>query len=285
MAQIRPRLRPRTAQRSGRLLAGAALLGLLLAAAAGAPLLSPYDPLATDLSRSLAPPSLAHPAGTDQFGRDLLARLLWGGRRSLGLALGATTLAMLAGAALGALAGLAARWLDLLLAALIDLLLTVPGFLLALAIAAIRGPSAGSLALAIGLAYLPRVALAARAAALAARAAPHVEAARAIGVTPAGILWRAVLPGMLPPLSAVAGGVAGSAILAEAGLSFLGIGVQPPAPSWGAIAADGGQVLQSHPWIALGAGLCVGAAVAAVNLIGDGLLDLLDPQGPARPPG
>ena len=111
-----------------------------------------------------------------------------------------------------------------------------------------------------------------------------VGAARALGVSPAGILRRAVLPGLLPPLAMVAGGVAGSAILAEAGLSFLGIGVQPPAPSWGAIAADGGQVLQSHPWIALGAGLCVGAAVTAVNLIGDGLLDLLDPQEPARPP-
>lgn len=248
------------------------LIGLFCIALA-APLLAPNDPNATDLSRALSLPNRNHPAGTDLYGRDVLSRLIWGSRVSLGLALSATTLALSGGLLIGILAGAGPRWLDLTLSLAINIALIFPGFLLAMALVAVLGSTTAILVLAIGIAYMPRVALVTRAAALEAATAPHLEAAVALGVPPIGILWRSVLPGVLPTVLVLAGTIAGNAVIAEAGLSFLGIGVRPPTPSWGAMLAEAGPLLQQHPWLSFGPGICITITVFAVNLLSDALYE------------
>ena len=222
--------------------------------------------------------SWAHPLGTDQFGRDVLSRLIHGTRVSLLVAFWVVTLSLVIGTIIGGVAGFLGGWIDRGINVVNDILMAFPGFLLALAIVATQGSSLESVIIAVSIAYTPRVIAVMRSVALTIRPRPFIEASRSIGMTSTRILLRHVIPNALPPVIVVATLSAASAILAEAGLSFLGLGVRPPIPTWGNIIADGQASITTNPLISISSGLCIAAMVIALNLIGDGLRDALDPQ-------
>jgi peptide/nickel transport system permease protein len=260
------------------LVVGSSLLVLLLIVALIAPWIAPYPPLKTNMANTLAQPSAAHWVGTDQFGRDVFSRILLGTQVSLKVAFAVVALSLTAGTIIGALAGFAGGWIERVTVVLIDILLAFPGFLLALALVAARGSSLESVIVAVAISFTPRVAAVMRSVVLTIKPRPFVEASRAIGMTELRILARHVVPNALPPVIVMATVSAASAILAEAGLSFLGLGVQPPTPTWGNIIADGNTLITTNPWISLASGFCIAIAVVAFNLLGDGLRDTLDPQ-------
>ena len=260
------------------LVIGCAVLLALTLVAIFAPYLSPNSPTRTNLLATYAPPSARYPLGTDQFGRCLLSRLIYGSRVSLQVALAVVAISLSLGTLIGAIAGYAGGWTQRLIVMANDILLAFPGFLLALAIVAARGSSLESVILAVSIAYIPRVASVMRSVVLTIEPRPFIEASRAIGMGPMRVLLRHVIPNALPPVIVVSTVSAASAILAEAGLSFLGLGVQPPTATWGNIIADGQAAVTTTPLISLSAGLCIAVAVVALNLLGDGLRDTLDPQ-------
>jgi peptide/nickel transport system permease protein len=267
-----------TARRRGRraAAAGAAALLALALAGAGAPLLAPQDPYATVLRDRLAPPRGGHPLGQDTLGRDVLARLLYGARISLLVGAATVAVSLAAGASIGALAGWAGGWVDEVLARLIDVLLAFPGLLLAIALAAILGPSVGNVVLALSVLGWTGYARLARSEVAALRRREFVEAATALGATPARILLRHVLPAAAPALLVQATfGMAG-AIVAEASLSFLGLGAPPPLPSWGAMIEEGRPFMLVAPRLVVWPGVALATTVLALQLLGDGLRDLLD---------
>lgn len=257
---------------------GTILLIVLLLVALLAPWLAPHPPLKTNMSNTLAPMSAAHWLGTDQYGRDVLSRILLGTQISLKVAFAVVALSLTAGTLIGALAGFVGGWTERITVIIIDILLAFPGFLFALALVAARGSSLELVVLAVAIAFTPRVAAVMRAVVLTIKPRPFIEASRAIGMTETRVLLRHVIPNALPPVIVVATVSAATAILAEAGLSFLGLGVQPPTPTWGNIISDGNALITTNPWISLAAGLCIALAVIAFNLLGDGLRDTLDPQ-------
>lgn len=259
-------------------LLGFLALVLVVVAAAVGPLLTPYAQEAVDVNSRLQPPSLRHWMGTDQFGRDVLTRVLYGARVSLLVGLLATALAAAAGGALGALAGFCGGWVDELAMRFMDILLAFPYIVLAIAAAAVLGPSLPNLILAIAVIRVPQFARLMRGAVLAVKAMDYVEAARAAGASAARILWRHVLPNCINPIVVLATLSVGTAINAEAAMSFLGLGIQPPASSWGTMLADGRRFLLEAPWIATFPGLAISITVLGCNLLGDGLRDALDPQ-------
>ena len=254
------------------------MLAILVVVAVAAPVIAPYSPTATDMMRTLAPPSSAHWLGTDQYGRDVLSRLIWGTHISLEVALSVIGISLTLGTLIGAVAGFAGGWTERCIMALNDILLAFPGFLLALALVAARGSSLGSVILAIAIAYTPRVATVMRAVVIVIRPLPYVEASHALGMSSLRVLVRHVVPNALPPVIVVATISAATAILAEAGLSYLGLGVAAPTATWGNVIADGQEVIASNPWISLSGGVCIAVTVIALNLVGDGLRDTLDPQ-------
>ena len=260
------------------LMTGGIVLLLMVLISIGAPWLAPHSPLTGDLMSAHAPLSIKYPLGTDQFGRCILSRLIWGSRVSLLVAAWVVVLSLSIGTLIGAIAGYAGGWVERLFNSINDMLLAFPGFLLALAIVAARGSSLESVVIAVSIAYVPRVAVVMRAVVLTIRPRPFIEAAHAIGMSGPGILFRHVIPNAMPPVIVVATVSAATAILAEAGLSFLGLGVQPPTPTWGNIISDGQTMLVDHPLISVSAGLCIAVTVIALNLMGDGLRDTLDPQ-------
>ena len=260
------------------LVIGSAILLFMIVVAIFAPWLAPYSPTRPDLVNTLAPASLAHPLGTDQFGRDVLSRLIYGSRISLEVAFAVVFISLTIGTAVGAVAGFAGGWIDRAMVVVNDILMAFPGFLLALAIVAARGSSLESVIIAVSIAYSPRIAAVMRAVALTIRPRPFIEASRAIGMTSTRVLLRHVIPNALPPVIVVGTVSAASAILAEAGLSFLGLGVTPPTPTWGSIISDGQAAITTNPLISIAAGLCIAVTVIALNLLGDGLRDALDPQ-------
>ncbi len=257
---------------------GSVLLAILCVVALTAPWIAPYSPTDTDLANTLAVPGPAHWLGTDQFGRDVLSRLIWGAHVSLEVALSVVGISLVLGVAIGATAGFLGGWVERLIMAGNDILLAFPGFLLALAIVAVRGSSLSSVIVAVAIAYTPRVAAVMRSVVLTIRPRPFIEASQSIGMGGFAILLMHVLPNALPPVIVVATVSAASAILSEAGLSYLGIGVQPPTPTWGNVIADSQGFIASNPWISLSAGLCIALTVIGLNLLGDGLRDTLDPQ-------
>ena len=257
---------------------GLVILVLTSVAAIGAPVIAPYSPLETDMLKTLAPPSWEHPLGTDQFGRDVLSRLLWGARISLQVAAMVVVISLTFGTLIGAIAGYAGGWLERVIMIGNDIMLAFPGFLLALALVAARGSSLESVILAVSIAYTPRVAAVMRSVVLTIKPRPYIEASQAIGMTPARVLFVHVIPNSLPPVIVVATVSAATAILAEAGLSYLGLGVQPPAATWGNVISDGQSYIISNPWISISSGACIAVVVIALNLLGDGLRDTLDPQ-------
>ncbi len=262
----------------GRGLFGLALVMLVLAAAAFGPALSRFDADRPDFAATLAPPSPAHLLGTDDLGRDVLARILGGGRVSLLVALGGVGGAALLGAPLGLACGFLGGWLDRTAMRGVDVLLAFPGILLALGITAALGASAATVALSVAVVNLPVFARIARAQAISLRRLDFVTAARAVGRTEGGILLRTVAPNALSPVLVQGTVLLAAAILTESYLSFLGLGVQPPTASWGSMLRDATGFLDQAWWMAWFPGLALFLVVLGFNLLGDGLRDGLDPR-------
>ena len=256
--------------------AGAAGLLLLALAAAAAPVLAPGDPYATALRDRLAVSRSGHPLGQDTLGRDLLARVLYGARISLAVGAATVAISLAAGVSVGAAAGYAGGWIDEGVARVIDVFLAFPGLLLAIALAAVLGPSLGNVVLALSMLGWTGYARLARAEVASLRRREFVQAAEALGAPPVRVLVRHLIPLTAPALLVQATfGMAG-AIVAEASLSFLGLGAPPPLPSWGAMIDEGRPFLLVAPHLVLWPGLALAATILALQLLGDGLRDMLD---------
>ena len=258
--------------------AGLTILGLLVLLAVAAPWLSPRDPIRTAPRDALRPPSAAFLLGSDQYGRDVLSRVLHGARISLVVGLVSVSIAVGCGTPIGLASGYYGGRLDLVLMRLVDVMLAFPGILLALAIVSVLRPSLANLMIAVGIAAVPTYARLVRASVLAAREHLYVEAARAVGCPDRGILVRYLLPNVVAPLIVTATLGLGTAILSAATLSFLGLGSQPPEPEWGRMLSEGRDYLREAWWIATFPGLGIMATVLGMNLLGDGLRDVLDPR-------
>ncbi|MFT5090297.1 MAG: peptide/nickel transport system permease protein [Candidatus Latescibacterota bacterium] len=259
-------------------LIGGSVLLLLVLVALLAPLLAPHDPLAQDLYNRLQPPSLEHPMGTDDFGRDILSRIIFGARISLRIGLVAITAALAVGTVLGLWAGYWGGAIDTVIMRLMDLLLAFPSILLAIAVVAVTGPGIDNAIMAVSVVLIPQFARLVRSSVLSVREMAYVEAARALGAGQARILFVSVLPNCMAPIIVQTTLSLGTAILDAAGLSFLGLGAQPPMPEWGAMLAGGRELLLEAPWVMTFPGLAIFAVVLALNLFGDGLRDALDPK-------
>jgi peptide/nickel transport system permease protein len=256
--------------------AGLILLFLFALSALGAPLLAPENPAAQRLGEGLQGPSAAHPFGQDRLGRDILSRVLYGGRVSLLVGLVTVGVSLTVGATVGSISGYFGGWIDELLMRLVDIFLAFPGILLAIALTAVLGPSLRNVVIALSAMGWVGYARITRAQILTLRELEFVQAARALGAHPLRILFRHLLPNALSPLIIEATfGMAG-AILSEAGLSFLGLGVQPPTPSWGSMMSEGRSYLLIAPHLTLFPGGVLALVVLALNFLGDGLRDLLD---------
>ncbi|WP_137181577.1 ABC transporter permease [Roseomonas sp. AR75] len=258
--------------RWGLLLFGVVALCGLLAA-----WLAPYDPLRNNFRTRFQPPSELFWFGTDRFGRDILSRTLFGIQVSLRIGLGVALLTAVIGGAIGAVAGFWAR-ADGPIMRVMDALMAFPAVLLAIALAAALGPSELNVIVALSIAYVPRTARVMRAGVLVVREFPFVEGARAIGASPARVLLRHVLPNAMAPLVVQQTYVFALAVLAEAVLSFLGVGPPPPTPTLGGVIADGRDFIQEAPWISITPGVVIALVVLGLNLMGDGLRDALDPR-------
>jgi len=268
------------ASRKGRV--GFAILVALIAIAVFAPLIAPHDPNAIDASRILAGPDLAHPFGSDALGRDVLSRVIYAYRVSLGVAVGSTLLAFLFGVPLGMYAGYHGGWVDTLIMRPIDMVLALPALLLAVALIAIIGPGSDVALLAIAVIYLPILARVVRSSTLVVASQTYVEAARARGTPSRRIITRHVLPNAIGPAIVQATILMGFALQIEAALSFLGLGAQPPTSSLGVMLADGRDFLTQAPWIEIFPGVAIAITVLAFNFFGDGLRARLDPRGVTR---
>jgi len=264
--------------RNSNTLIGGILLVLLVGAVLAAPLLTKYDPLETNTRERLQGPSIEHPFGTDDLGRDLWSRVLYGGRLSLRAGFIAVGIAIIGGSLIGLIAGFYGRWVDMLLMRLVDVLMAMPGILLTMIFIFSLGPSLTNAMIAIGLASVPEYARIVRGSVLSAREQTYVEAALVVGVPAWRIMGRHILPNVVAPVLVVATIGIGGAILSLAGLSFLGLGAQPPTPEWGVIVSDGRARLRTAWWITTFSGLAIAFAVLAINLVGDGLRDIFDPR-------
>ncbi len=274
-----PMQAPRHWQRLARdrwALAGLGLVTALTVLALAAPWIAPADPLHGSLGESLRGPSQGFWLGTDVQGRDVLSRVMYGARLSLAVGLVSQSVASLLGIVLGLVAGYYGRWLDALLMRLADVTLAFPSLLLLIAIAAAVTPSLPVVFVVIGLVGWASMARLVRGQVLVLRGLEYVQAARALGARDSRILARHLLPGVLPPVIVAATLGVGGAIMAEAALSFVGLGAQPPTPSWGAMVADGRDLLRVAPWVSLVPGLAIGLTVLGINLLGDGLRDALE---------
>ena len=257
---------------------------ILLVMALAAPLLTPYSPTEQSLVERLRPPawiargSWAHPLGTDLFGRDILARVIYGTRVSLSVALVAIIVAGVIGAFVGLVAGYFGGWWEVVLMRVVDAFLAVPAVLVAIVLASTQGPSFENVVIVIGLLYWPRYARQVRGEVLSIKQADYIKLARIAGCSPARIIGLHVLPNLVPSLLVLASLQVGSAIILEATLSFLGVGIPPPQPAWGVIVEDGRGMLASAWWISLFPGIAIAFTVLAFNMLGDWLRDQLDPR-------
>ena len=256
---------------------GAALVALNLLIAVSAPVLARRDPLELDVKSRLAPPSAAHWFGTDDVGRDVWSRVIHGARLSIVVGVSVVGMAFVGGLAFGLLGGFYRR-LDNVLMRVMDGVMAFPGIILSIALMAALGPSLFNVIVALGAVYVPRVARIVRGSVLVIRETPYVEAARAVGVSDPAIMVRHVLPNCLSPVIVQGTFIFAAAVLGEAALSFLGVGVPPQIPSWGNVLAEGRLYLQQAPWLTLAPGAAIMACILGLNLFGDGLRDLLDPK-------
>ncbi|WP_233553023.1 ABC transporter permease [Teichococcus wenyumeiae] len=263
-------------------MAGLVVIAIFVIAALLAPWIAPYDPIATSWSRIRKPPSELYWFGTDENGRDVFSRVLWGARASLMAGVISVFAAGCFGVPLGLLAGMAGGWVDGLVSRVADAMLSVPFLILAIALAAFLGPALENAMLAIAISATPIFVRLARGMALDAKGAEWVDASRAIGNPMFVTATRHVLPNILPPLLVQATLAIAEAIIAEASLSFLGLGQQPPNPSWGSMLNGAQRFLTQAPWMSIYPGLAIFLVVLAFNLVGDGLRDALDPRSEAR---
>jgi peptide/nickel transport system permease protein len=258
--------------------AGGLLVVLLVVVALFAPVIAPADPIATDAVARLQAPSLDHPFGTDRFGRDILSRVIYGSRISLWVSLSSVAVATIVGTILGLASGYFGRWTDLAISRFLDIMFSFPGLLLAIGIAAFLGPGQNNAIIAIAVVYSPLIARVVRGSVMAERHKEYVEAARMIGSRHHRIIGRHVLPNVLSPIIVQASITLSYAILIEASLSYLGLGTQPPDPSWGTMLNEGRPFLERAAWMSVFPGLSIMLAVFAFNLLGDGLRELFDPR-------
>jgi peptide/nickel transport system permease protein len=262
--------------RAGRI--GLAVAAAMTLIAVTAPWIAPQSPIVQDLYLGATPPSAAHPLGTDELGRDVLSRVIHGARISLTVGLAAVGIALGLGTALGFAAGYYGGAVDLWLMRVVDLMLALPTVLLAVVVVAILGPSLENAMLAVGIVIVPQFARLARASVLSIKEEEYVLAMRALGASDARILIRSILPNAVPPLIVQTTLGMATAILDAAGLSFLGLGAQPPSPEWGAMMSQGRELLFRAPWVVASPGMAILVTVLGFNLAGDALRDVLDPR-------
>jgi peptide/nickel transport system permease protein len=276
----RDRLRElwRVIRRSKLALIGLVIIVSLVVLAIIGPTIAPYDPNDLNVRQRTQAPSLSHPFGTDDRGRDVLSRVLYGARVSLKVGFIAVGISATVGVLLGAVSGYFRGWLDELIMRLTDIMFAFPGILLAIAIMAVLGPSVTNAMIALGIVYTPIFARITRAAVLAVRSEVFVEAARASGAGSSRIIARHIMPNVLAPIIVETTLSLAFAILAEAALSFLGLGTPPPAPSWGRMLSEGREFIRDAPWMGLFPGLAIVITVMGFNFLGDGLRDALDPR-------
>ena len=259
-------------------LLGVLLILLLLVAAGLGSFWTPYDPLKIDFPARLAAPGGAHWLGTDEFGRDVLSRLMAGAATSVRICALTVTFALIAGTAIGVFTGFVRGWSDRIVMAFVNALLAFPGILLALALLTVVGANAYGIVLALGFAYTPSVARVVRGTVLSLREKEYIEAARVMGNSELFIMARHILPNCLAPLIVLGTSMFGWVLLAESALSFLGLGVPPPAPTWGNMLASGRPYLAQAAWLGLYPGLCIAMTLLGINLLGDLLRDRFDPR-------
>lgn len=259
-------------------LVGGILIAALVALAVAGALWTPFDPLKIDFRARLAAPSAAHLLGADEFGRDVLSRLMRGAATSAWISLLTVFLATVAGTAVGILAGYLRGWTDRVIMTFVDALLAFPGILLALGLLAVFGAGPSGIVAALGLAYTPSVTRIVRGTVLSLREREFVEASRVMGNSELFTMARHILPNCVAPLTVLATSMFGWVILAESALSFLGLGVPPPAPTWGNMLASGRPFIAQAAWLAIFPGLCISLTLLGINLFGDAVRDRLDPR-------
>ena len=257
---------------------GLALVVFFVAIALFAPWISPYDPLATSWSAVRKAPGMAHWFGTDDIGRDVLSRVVWGARASLLAGLVSVGISLCVGVPIGLAAGYVGGWTDMLISRVTDAMLACPFLILAIALAAFLGPSLTNAMIAIGIAATPIFIRLTRGQVLAVKVEDYVEAARAVGNSHLRIALRHIFPNVVAPLIVQATLAIAAAVIAEASLSFLGLGQQPPAPSWGSMLNTAKNYIENAPWMAIWPGVSIFLLVLSFNLLGDGLRDALDPR-------
>ncbi len=257
---------------------GAAVLLAAVIAALAAPLLSPHDPLKQDLGNALARPGRTHVLGTDNVGRDVLSRVIWGTRVSLVAGLVSVALATAAGSLLGLLAGYWGGRVDGMVMRLMDAVLSFPPLVLALALGAVLGAGLSGVLIALGVVYTPTFARLMRGQVLSIKARDYIDAARALGASGLRVACRHIVPNAAAPIIVQASLSVAFTILAEASLSFLGLGIQPPQPSWGSMINAGRGYMQQAPWIVFGPGAALFVTVVGLNVVGDAVRDALDPR-------
>jgi peptide/nickel transport system permease protein len=258
--------------------AGFVIVILYLICALVAPYFAPYDPIKQDLPNTLKPPSMKHFFGTDEFGRDIFSRIIFGARISLFIGTGAVTIAFILGIILGTLAGFYGGKVDSVIMRIMDIKLSFPAILLAIVIVTILGPGLVNVLIAVGIQATPTFARMIRGSVLSVKENEYVTAGRAMGASDLRLILCHILPNSLAPVIVLATLQIGTAIISASGLSFLGLGAQPPTPEWGAMLASGRNYLRAAPWVATTPGLAIMAVVFGFNLLGDGLRDSLDPR-------
>jgi peptide/nickel transport system permease protein len=257
---------------------GAGVLAVLVVVAIAAPVIAPFDPIEMAAQDMLMPPGRQHLFGTDNFGRDLFSRVMYGARISLTVGFLSVSIGAATGLVLGLLAGYSGGWVDTLIMRVMDALLAFPGILLALSIMVVLGSDLKNVMIAVGISSVPRYTRVVRASVLSAKENLYVEAARAIGCSSVVIMFRHILPNVFAPVVVLSTlGIAG-AILLSAGLSYLGLGAQPPTPEWGLLLNSGRDYLALAWWITTFPGIAIMVTVLAINMLGDGLRDALDPR-------
>lgn len=256
---------------------GIVILAIVLTVLA-APAVAPYPYRMQNFSEYLSPPTRAHPFGTDEQGRDILSRVIYGGRISLPLGLIAVSIAVVFGFLLGALAGYFGGWVDTGIMRGMDIMLAFPTILLALAVITILGPGVTNTMIAVGISAIPFYTRVVRGTVLSVKQTEYVTAAQAVGATRLRIIVRHILPNSLAPVMVLATTGTAAAIITSAALSFIGLGAQPPVPEWGSMLSSGREYLRHAPWMATFPGLAIMVSVMAINLLGDGLRDALDPR-------
>lgn len=268
----------RAARRSSNAVIGGSIVGLLILLALFGPMIAPHNPLGLDLLARMSEPTAKYWLGTDEFGRDILSRLIYGARTSVWISFATVAFAMFFGLIFGVFAGFLRGWADRIIMTFNDAFLAFPGLLLALGIMAIAGASRDAIIIALGLAYMPAVVRVVRASVMSIREREYIEASRVMGNSELTTMLRHVLPNCVAPMTVLATTMFGWVILSESALSFLGLGVPPPAPTWGNMLATGRPFITQAPHLIILPGLCISITLLGINMLGDAIRDRFDPK-------